>query len=136
MSALHKLQRALLAISSVWLGAFSLAALLVPKYVAQRALGINATAALGAFEQLGAGARLALALIAAVAAMTPRPPRPLVMALALGLLAGVVGVQFNRVLLIYSVADVKPFSTWLWIDGGLGLALAATETARWALRKR
>jgi hypothetical protein len=136
MKILHNIQRGLLAVTAAWLGAFSLAALLVPKYVASKGLGVAANATVGAFAQLGAGARLSLALIAMIAAFTPKPPRTLVSAIALGLLFGVGGVTFCRLLSIYSPAEAKPFATWLWIDGILGASLAITETVRYVRRNK
>jgi hypothetical protein len=134
IGVVHKIQRALLATFALWAGAYALAMLLVPRAVVSRAVGLGATGALASMGQLGAGARLGLGLIALTAAFVPRPPRPLVAAIAIGLLAGVLGVVFNRVLGILTPADFKPFVRWLWIDGFFALALGATQIVRWRLR--
>jgi hypothetical protein len=131
----HKIQRGLLAAFALWAGAWALAMALVPRPVLARAVGVSATGAAATMAQLAAGARLGLALVALTAAFVSRPPRPLVSAVAIGLLAGVLGVVFNRVLGILLPNDFKPWITWLSIDGFFGLALAATQVVRWRLRR-
>jgi hypothetical protein len=135
MSVLHKVQRALCAVIACWLGAFALATILVPKYIATKAIGVAAPSALAAFAQLGAGTRLGLAIVAMVAAFMPRPARPLVSAIALGMFLGVVGVLFNRALGIYTPAEAKPFALWLWVDGLLAVSLGVSEILRYILRR-
>ena len=130
MTLVHKIQRALLAMLALWAGSFALASLLAPRAILGRAIGAAVTGTASTLVLLGGGMRLGLALVAGIAAFAPKPPRPLVGALAIALTAEVIGVAFNRLLGTMTPVEAKPFMTWVWIDCLFALSLGATAIAR------
>jgi hypothetical protein len=134
MNVVQKIQRALLAGFALWAGSFALASLLAPRAILARAIGAAVTGPSSTLMVLGGGMRLGLALVAGIAAFSPKPPRPLVGAIAIALVAELIGVVFNRALGTMNPVELKPFMTWIWIDALFALALGGTAIARRILR--
>ena len=99
-------------------------------------MGASLTSTALIYSQLWAGARLSMALVALVAAFVARPPRALVWAVAIGLVAGLCGMWFAGAVSTVTWVELKPFWKWCAIDGLVALLLIATGLLRARLRRR
>jgi len=130
----HALERLILAGYGLGAGALSVIALILPQPLALETVGHYLLPGALLMSQLHAGARLGLALVALIAAQMPRPARPLVVAVALGLLASVVGPVFSFLTHAIPWPELRGVRTGLILDGMIAAVLLATTIARSRLR--
>jgi hypothetical protein len=81
-------------------------------------------------SQLYAGVRIGLALVALTAAFTPRPPRALVRAVLIAMIASVVGPVFSAVTGGVPWAELSAVKWGLWLDAVVATVLLGTGVAR------
>lgn len=134
MRHLHATQRIALAAFALWAGAAAILTLILPKWTAHELFSTNLSAPQILFWQLYGGARLGLALTALVAAWVPKPPRALVLAIALALAVEVIGPIFSLLVSAIGAPDLKPYLKWIYADGLFAAILFGTQAARRILR--
>jgi hypothetical protein len=77
-----------------------------------------------------AGVQLGLALVALVAARTPRPPRTLVRAVTFGVGAAVAAPLFAAITQAVPCTELRAYSPILGVDALVAVVLIATQLAR------
>jgi MFS transporter, OPA family, glycerol-3-phosphate transporter len=130
LALLHRVQRLTLAIYGLVAGASSLLTVILPQQVARELIGKPLVAQAVLQAQLHAGARLGLAAVALAAAFTPRPPRVLVRAIVLGLLASLVGPIFSAITQGVPWPELASLKLGLILDGVVVTILLSTAVAR------
>jgi OPA family glycerol-3-phosphate transporter-like MFS transporter len=111
-------------------GAIGVLTLILPQVVARELYSHTLSPGAVVWSQMFGGTRVGLAIIALAAAFTPRPPRALVRALLIGLLATVIGPLFSAITSGVSWAEVQPLRLLLYLDGAVALVLLATSVVR------
>jgi hypothetical protein len=136
MRALVAIQRVTLAIWGVLAGALALAGILLPQWAAHQVYGKALTSAAMMFAERADGARLGLAVLALIAALTPKPPRALVWTMIIALAASAIGPSLARLLGYVTPVDAAPFWKGLAFDGAAALTLLVTQELRaWRVRQ-
>jgi hypothetical protein len=131
-----RVQRVTLALYGAVAGALSLLTVLLPSWVAHLVTGRAVSSVALLYSQREAGARLGLAVVALIAAFMPKPPRALVWAMFIGLMAGLVGPLLSKVGNVVPLADLAPFHKLLLFDGAVALVLLFTQELRAAILRR
>jgi MFS transporter, OPA family, glycerol-3-phosphate transporter len=134
LAMLHKLQRVTLGAYALVAGASSLLTLILPQQVARELMGHAMLPGATLQAQLHAGARLGLALVALTAAFTPRPPRALVRAVLVALVASIAGPVFSALTGGVPWPELAALKRGLWLDGIVATILLGTGVARANLR--
>jgi hypothetical protein len=111
-------------------GAASVLTVILPQHVARELAGHGMPPAAIVQSQLHAGVRIGLAMVALAAAFTPRPPRALVRAVLVALIASLVGPLFSAVTGGVPWAELAALKTGLWLDGIVAALLLGTSVAR------
>lgn len=135
LTMLHQVQRLTLGAYALLAGASSLLTIILPQQVARELAGHALVPAATVQAQLHAGARLGLALVALVAAFTPRPPRALVRAILVGVIASAAGPIFSALTGGVPWAELETIRRGLWLDGIVATILLGTGVARANLRQ-
>jgi hypothetical protein len=135
LAILYKVQRATLGLYAIYAGTVALLTLFVPRVVTKFQVGASLSSTAVVYSQLWAGTRLTVAITALAAAVTPKPPRALVGAIAVGLTASLLGMWFVGAMTTVPWVDLKPFWKWSAIEGLVATILIATAAARAILRR-
>ncbi len=130
LALLHKVQRVTLGAYGAIAGAASVLTVILPQHVARELAGHGMPPAALVQSQLHAGARLGLALVALAAAFTPRPPRALVRAVLVALIACIVGPIFSALTNAVPWTELASLKPELWLDGIIAVVLLGTGVAR------
>lgn len=134
LALLHKVQRVTLLAYGLLAGASSLLTLILPQQVARELMGHGLAPSAVVQGQLHAGVRLGLAVVALTAAFMPRPPRALVRAVLIAVLASIVGPLFSAVTGGVPWIELAGLKLGLWLDGAVATVLLGTGIARANLR--
>jgi OPA family glycerol-3-phosphate transporter-like MFS transporter len=124
------LERVALALFGLIGGAYATLALLIPQRLARALLAHPLPPGGVLLHQMMAGVQLGLALVALVAARSPRPPRSLVRAVAVGLGAATVGPLFAALTQSVPWAEIRAYAPFLALDLLVAVVLTATQLAR------
>jgi OPA family glycerol-3-phosphate transporter-like MFS transporter len=130
LTLIHRVQRLTLAAYAVLAGAASLLTVILPQQVARELIGHSLVPQATLQAQLHAGARLGLAAIALTAAFTPRPPKALVRAIIVALIASLVGPLFSAITQGVPWPELTALRLGLMLDGIVLTVLLATTVAR------
>jgi hypothetical protein len=130
LALLHKVQRVTLGAYALIAGASSLLTLILPQQMAREMMGHGMMPGAVVQAQLHAGARIGLAMVALVAAFTPRPPRALVRAVLVALIASMAGPIFSAVTNGVPWPELAAIKWGLWLDGIAAMVLLGTGVAR------
>jgi MFS transporter, OPA family, glycerol-3-phosphate transporter len=130
LALLHRVQRVTLAIYAALAGASSLLTVILPQQVAREFIGHNLVAPALVQAQLHAGARLGLAAIALAAAYVPRPPRVMVRAIVIALLASLAGPIFSAVTQGVPWPELASLKLGFILDAVVATILLSTAVAR------
>ncbi len=134
LALVHLTQRVTLGVYALLAGAASLLSIILPQQVAHELNGVRLVPAALLQNQLHAGAQIGLALVAMTAAWMARPPRALVRAVLVALIAMLAGTLFSAITGGCSWNDLAIIKRGLWLDGLVATALLATSVARATLR--
>jgi OPA family glycerol-3-phosphate transporter-like MFS transporter len=134
LALLHKVQRVTLGVYGVLAGASSVLTIILPQQVARELIGHALLPGAVLQSQLHAGARIGLCIVALAAAFTPRPPRVLVRAVLIALLASMAGPLFSAITNGVAWTELAALKRGLWLDGVVATLLLATSVARANLR--
>ena len=130
LALLHKVQRVTLGAYALIAGASSVLTLILPQQMARELMGHGMMPGAVVQAQLHAGARIGLAMVALVAAFTPRPPRALVRAVLVALIASMAGPIFSAVTNGVPWPELAAIKWGLWLDGIAAMVLLGTGVAR------
>ena len=130
LGLLHKVQRVTLGGYALIAGASSLLTVILPQQMARELMGHGLLPGAIVQAQLHAGARLGLALVALTAALTPRPPRALVRAVLVALIASMAGPIFSALTNGVPWPELAAIKWTLWLDGIVATVLLGTGVAR------
>jgi MFS transporter, OPA family, glycerol-3-phosphate transporter len=130
LALLHKVQRVTLGAYAAIAGAASVLTVILPQHIAKELAGHGMPPAAIVQSQLHAGVRLGLAMVALVAAFTPRPPKALVRAIMVALVASIVGPLFSAMTGGVPWTELAPLKMGLWLDGVVAAILLGTSVAR------
>jgi hypothetical protein len=130
LALLHRVQRVTLAIYAAFAGAASLLTVILPQQVARELMGHGLVPQATLQAQLHAGARLGLAAIALAAAFTPRPPKALVRAIIVALIASIAGPLFSAITQGVPWLELAALKLGLILDAIVLTVLLATAVAR------
>ena len=134
LALLHQAQRVTLGFYALVAGAASVLTLILPQQMARELMGHGMLPGAIVQAQLHAGARIGLALVALAAAFTPRPPRALVRALMVALIASLAGPIFSALTGGVTWPELAAIKMGLWLDGLVAVVLLGTSVARSTLR--
>jgi OPA family glycerol-3-phosphate transporter-like MFS transporter len=130
LARVHLVQRVALGLWATIAGAYSVLAIILPQKLARETMGRALPAAGVVFHQRFGGAQLGLALVALVAASTARPPKVLVRAVLLALIASLVGPLFSAITQTIAFTDLAPLKGGMLLDGLLVVVLLGTSVVR------
>jgi hypothetical protein len=130
LDLLHRVQRLTLAIYAVFAGASSLLTVILPQQVARELIGHTLAPQATLQAQLHAGARLGLVAVALAAAFTPRPPKALVRAIILALIASLAGPLFSALTQGVPWPELAALKLGIIFDAIVLTVLLATAVAR------
>jgi len=130
LALLHKAQRVTLGAYGIIAGAASVLTVILPQHVARELAGHGMPPAAIVQSQLHAGVRIGLAMVALAAAFTPRPPRALVRAVLVALIASLAGPLFSAVTGGVPWTELAALKMGLWLDGIVAVLLLGTSVAR------
>jgi hypothetical protein len=130
LALLHKVQRVTLGAYAALAGAASVLTVILPQHIAKDLAGHGLPPSAIVQSQLHAGVRLGLAMVALAAAFTPRPPRALVRAVLVALIACVVGPVFSAITGGVPWTELATLKMGLWLDGSVAAILLGTGVAR------
>ena len=130
LALLHKVQRVTLGAYAALAGAASVLTVILPQHIAKDLAGHGLPPSAIVQSQLHAGVRLGLAMVALAAAFTPRPPRALVRAVLVALIACVVGPVFSAITGGVPWTELATLKMGLWLDGSVAAMLLGTGVAR------
>jgi OPA family glycerol-3-phosphate transporter-like MFS transporter len=136
LASVHKVERVVLGAWGLVAGVVSVLTIILPQVVARELYGHPLAGAPLLWSQLLGGARIALAIVALSAAMTPRPPKALVRALIIGLIASIAGPMFSTMTGSVALAELQPLKLGLFIDGVFCALLLTTSVLRANLNER
>ena len=111
-------------------GAYATLALVIPQRLARDLLGHALPPGGVLLHQMLAGVQLGLALVALVAARTPRPPRALVRAVAFGLAAAALGPLMAAITQSVPWPELRAYGVILGFDLFIALILGITQLGR------
>jgi OPA family glycerol-3-phosphate transporter-like MFS transporter len=111
-------------------GAYATLALVIPQRLSKELLGHALPPGGVLLHQMLAGVQLGLAIVAIVAARTPRPPRSLVRAVALGLGAASLGPLLAAVTQAIPWPEMKAYGVILGFDLFVAVLLGITQLGR------
>jgi OPA family glycerol-3-phosphate transporter-like MFS transporter len=111
-------------------GAYATLALLIPQRLSRELLGHVLPPGGVLLHQMLAGVQLGLAIVALVAARTPRPPRSLTRAVAFGLGAAALGPLFAAITQSVPWPELKAYGAILGFDLLIAVVLGVTQLAR------
>ncbi len=111
-------------------GAYAVLGLVIPQKLARELLGHPLPPGGVLLHQMMAGVQLGLALVALVAARTPRPPRALVRAIALGLGFAAAGPLLAAITQSVPWPELRSYGAVLGLDAFVALFLLLTQLAR------
>jgi OPA family glycerol-3-phosphate transporter-like MFS transporter len=134
LALVHLAQRMTLGIYALLAGAASLLSIILPQQVARELNGHGLVPPALLQNQLHAGAQLGLAVVALTAAWMARPPRALIRAVLIALIAMLAGTLFSAVTGGVPWTELATIKRGLWLDGFIATALLATSVARTNLR--
>jgi OPA family glycerol-3-phosphate transporter-like MFS transporter len=134
LQLIHLAQRITLGVYALIAGATSLLSIILPQQVAREVNGHGLVPAALLQNQLHAGAQIGLAIVALTAASMARPPRALVRAVLIALVAMLAGTLFSAITGGCSWNELATIKRGLWLDGLVAIALMATGVARATLR--
>ncbi len=134
LALLHKVQRVTLGGYAIIAGAASVLTLILPQQMARELMGHGMLPGAIVQAQLHAAVRIGLALVALTAAFTPRPPRALVRAILVALIASLVGPIFSALTSGVPWAELSALKLGLWLDGIVAAILLGTGVARSSLQ--
>jgi OPA family glycerol-3-phosphate transporter-like MFS transporter len=126
----HKTERVTLAAYALLAGASSVMSIILPQKVALELGGRALSPQALVQAQLHAAARIGLGIVALTAAFTPRPPRMLVRALLVAVIASMVGPVFSALVGVVPWTELDPLRRGLWLDGVVAAILLASEVVR------
>jgi MFS transporter, OPA family, glycerol-3-phosphate transporter len=126
LESIHKAERIIMGAWAMIAGAVSVFTIILPQIVGRELYNHPITAGSLVWSQVAGGARLALAVIALSAAMSPRAPR----ALVIGLVATVVGPLFSALTGAVGWVELQPLRFGLYLDGAAAALLLATSVLR------
>jgi OPA family glycerol-3-phosphate transporter-like MFS transporter len=135
LALLHKVQRVTLGGYGIVAGALSVLTLILPQHVARELTGHGMLPGAIVQAQLYSAVRIGLALVALTAAFTPRPPRALVRAVLVALLASVAGPIFSALTAGVPWTELAALKHGLWLDGIVAVVLLGTGVARSTLQE-
>jgi hypothetical protein len=130
LRTVHTVERIALGGWALVTGALSVVTLILPHLVMKELHGKGLVPGAVVWNQIAGGARLGLALVAMSAAFTPRPPRALVRAILIGLLASAIGPLFSTLTQALPWAEIESLKKTFILDGALALLLIATTSMR------
>jgi OPA family glycerol-3-phosphate transporter-like MFS transporter len=130
LESVHRAERIFIGTWGIVAGCVSVLTLILPQVMARELYGHPLSPPALLWSQLFGGARLALALVALTAAFTPRPPKALVRALLIGLIATVVGPLFSALTGGVSWVEMQPLKLAFYFDGAAAALLLATSVLR------
>lgn len=123
-------ERVTLALFAAVAGSYAMLALLVTQRVSRAVYG-HALAPGGVLlHSMMAGMQLGLAIVALTCSRSPKPPRTLVRAIAVGLACTVAGPLFGTAMQQIPVADLRSFAPFLGFDALVAVVLGCTQLAR------
>ncbi len=111
-------------------GGYAVLALLISERLSRAVYGHALPPGGVLLHSMMAGMQLGLAIVALLCARSPKPPRTLVRAIAVGLAFTVAGPLFGAAMQQIPVADLRSFAPLLGLDALVALTLAATQLAR------
>ncbi len=111
-------------------GAYAVLALVIPQRVARELLGHPLPPGGVLLHQMMGGVQLGLAIVAIIAARTPRPPRALVRAVALGLGFAVGGPVLAAITQSVPWTELRSYAAFLGVDAFIAVFLLVTQLAR------
>jgi MFS transporter, OPA family, glycerol-3-phosphate transporter len=111
-------------------GGYATLALVIPQRLAREVLGHALPPPGVLLHQMMAGVQLGLAVVALVAARTPRPPRALVRAIAFGLGAAALGPLLAAITQSVPWADLRAYALLLGLDLFIALVLTVSQLGR------
>jgi OPA family glycerol-3-phosphate transporter-like MFS transporter len=123
-------ERLALALFGLTGGAYATLALVIPQRLAHEVLSHALPPGGVLLHQMMAGVELGLAVVALVAARSPRPPRALVRAVALGLAASTLGPLFAGITQAVPWSELRAYAPLLGLDLFVAVVLTATQLAR------
>jgi hypothetical protein len=130
LAGVHKAERIGLGGWAIVAGSISVLTIILPSPVAREIYGHPLQAGALLWTQVCGGARLALALVAMTAALSPRPPKALVRALVVGLIATIAGPLFSALTGGIPWAELAPLKVGMWLDGAVAALLLTTSVIR------
>jgi OPA family glycerol-3-phosphate transporter-like MFS transporter len=130
LGLLHKVQRVALGAYAIVAGASSVLTLILPQQMARELMGHGLLPGAVVQAQLHAGARIGLAMVALAAAFMPRPPRALVRAVLVALIASMAGPIFSALTNGVPWPELAAIKWGLWLDGIVAVVLLGTGVAR------
>ena len=123
-------ERVTLALFAAVAGSYAMLALLVPQRLAHAMFGHALPPGGVLLHSMMGGMQLGLVLVALVCARSPRPPRALVRAIAIGLAVTVAGPVFGAAMQQVPVPELRSYAPLLGFDLLVALILLATQIAR------
>lgn len=123
-------ERLALALFGVIGGAYATLALIIPQRLARELLGHPLPPGGVLLHQMMAGVQLGLAVVALTAARMPRPPRPLVRAVAFGLGAAALGPLLAAITQSVPWPELRAYGALLGFDLFVAIVLLITQLAR------
>jgi hypothetical protein len=130
LNGVHKIERITIGAWSMIAGVVSVLTIILPQAISRELYGHSLAPTAILWSQLFGGARLALAMIGLGAAMSPRPPKTLVRALVIGLLASIVGPIFSALTGTVPWTDLQSLKFGLYLDGLVAAILLGTSVVR------
>jgi OPA family glycerol-3-phosphate transporter-like MFS transporter len=130
LALLHQVQRVTLGGYAMIAGAASVLTVILPQQVAREFMGHGMLPGAIVQAQLHAGARIGLAMVALAAAAMPRPPRALVRAVLVALIASMAGPIFSAASNGVPWTELAAIKWGLWLDGLVAVVLLGTGVAR------
>jgi hypothetical protein len=130
LALLHKVQRLTLGAYALIAGAASVLTVILPQQMAREMMGHGMLPGAIVQAQLHAGARIGLAMVALAAASMARPPKALVRAVLVALLASMAGPIFSAVTNGVPWTELAAVKWGLWLDGLVAMVLLGTGVAR------
>ena len=126
----RKLERAALALFGALGGAYAVLGFVIPQRLAKELLGHVLPPGGVLLHQMMAGMQLGLAVVAIIASRSPRPPRSLVRAVALGLTFTALGPLLAAITQSVPWPELRAYQVILGFDLLVALVLTATQLLR------
>ncbi len=127
---IHLVERVALALFGAIGGGYAVLAWVLPQWVARQFLGRALPPAGVLLHQMMAGMQLGVAIVAVIAARTPRPPRALVRGVAVALAFTALGPVLAAVTQSVQWPELKAYAPLLGLDLLVAVLLVITQTHR------